>query len=271
MALFKIAILGAGRLASHLAPAFHQCEVEIACIYNRSISSGRQLAKLVGATSTSKIHRIPKDCDAYFIMVADNAIEVLTKSLSEHLNQQAFIIHCSGATPRSVLDQYFERTGIFYPLRSFNKINLAKVEIDHYQPFPPETPILLDVSQSKDLPLLQSLAFPLSELVKEVSDHQRAELHVAAVFANNFTNALYQVAFKILQKNKLPFSLLIPLIRQTAMRLNSEAPQKLQTGPAVRGDDITIKNHLALLEEYPEIYPDIYNKLTELILIQKDE
>jgi predicted short-subunit dehydrogenase-like oxidoreductase (DUF2520 family) len=84
--------------------------------------------------------------------------------------------------------------------------------------------------------------------------------HLAAVFANNFTNHLYTVANDILQTHGLSFDLLKPLIAQTAQNIQHQLPAEMQTGPAVRGDMETIDMHLQLLREHVQ-----YRQLYELI------
>jgi hypothetical protein len=57
-------------------------------------------------------------------------------------------------------------------------------------------------------------------------------LHVAAVFVNNFTNHLYQIGNEICDENQIPFSILHPLITETAQKIMNLPPALAQTGPA---------------------------------------
>jgi hypothetical protein len=61
-------------------------------------------------------------------------------------------------------------------------------------------------------------------------------LHVAAVFVNNFTNHLYQIGNEICDENQIPFSILHPLITETAQKIMNLPPALAQTGPAIRND-----------------------------------
>ena len=65
-------------------------------------------------------------------------------------------------------------------------------------------------------------------------------------------------------KRKLIFSLLHPLIRETANKINKVNPAEAQTGPAKRNDTQTINKHLELLSEYPE-FQEIYKLLSNQI------
>ena len=51
----------------------------------------------------------------------------------------------------------------------------------------------------------------------------------------------------------LNFKLLIPLIQETAFRVQTLSPSQSQTGPAIRRDDNTIEKHLELLEKHPDL------------------
>ena len=84
-----------------------------------------------------------------------------------------------------------------------------------------------------------------------IDDQQRAILHVAAVFVNNFSNQLFQIGAGILEQEDLSFDLLRPLILETAAKVQEHAPREMQTGPARRGDLSTIESHLDYLKKGP--------------------
>jgi predicted short-subunit dehydrogenase-like oxidoreductase (DUF2520 family) len=123
-------------------------------------------------------------------------------------------------------------------------------------------PFCIDAVKKEDRILLQELAQLLSEKVFVITDEQRAVLHVAAVFVNNFSNHLFRIGEEILKDHEMSFELLLPLIRETVNKLDSLSPEEAQTGPAIRGDQTTIRRHLKLLKSYPE-YQEIYRMLSE--------
>jgi predicted short-subunit dehydrogenase-like oxidoreductase (DUF2520 family) len=100
--------------------------------------------------------------------------------------------------------------------------------------------------------------------VRLTSESDRKQLHLAAVFVNNFVNELYQIGAEILTEKRLPFELLLPLIQETAAKVQGHDPAEMQTGPALRGDRATIERHLDMLEEHPE-WRELYGMMTGLI------
>ncbi|WP_373940782.1 DUF2520 domain-containing protein [Polaribacter sejongensis] len=73
---------------------------------------------------------------------------------------------------------------------------------------------------------------------------------------------LYKIGNDICAEHKVPFEVLFPLIKETASKIESLSPEKAQTGPAVRKDKKTIKNHLDLLNINQQ---EIYQLLTKSI------
>ena len=113
-----------------------------------------------------------------------------------------------------------------------------------------------------------SLACELSPLCYEVSEAQRARMHLAAVFACNFSNAMYHIAYKLLEEKGLPFEMLLPLLRQTVEKVSKMPPAEAQTGPAARRDFNVMEAHLAELDD--EGLQEIYRMMSEMIIQDGD-
>lgn len=66
---------------------------------------------------------------------------------------------------------------------------------------------------------------------------------------------MYKIGNDICKEHQVPFDILLPLIKETASKIETLSPEKAQTGPAIRNDKKTIKNHLDLLNiEQQKIY-----------------
>ena len=81
------------------------------------------------------------------------------------------------------------------------------------------------------------------------------------MFVSNFTNHLYALGAEYCKKERTDFSLLVPLIKEVADRIEMYEPKSMQTGPAVRYDVTTIQKHLELLNNHPQL-KNIYEVMT---------
>jgi len=239
--MIRVAIVGTGNVGNHFAKAFSKTkDVRIVQVINSRIDS-LEADQDLNIQKDGLLKR--ENPDLYILAVSDDAIALVSQKLK---NTKSLVVHTSGSVAMKVLPKAVRR-GVFYPLQTFSK----KSEIDFAQ-----IPICIEAERKEDLELLRDLAGQLSDEVHEVPSEKRAHLHLAAVFANNFTNHLYHVAGEICESQNLPFSLLEPLIQETAKKMTVLTSREAQTGPARRGDIATISKHLDLLtnKEHREIY-----------------
>ncbi|MFK7810379.1 MAG: Rossmann-like and DUF2520 domain-containing protein [Saprospiraceae bacterium] len=253
----NICLIGAGNLAHHLALRLFQQDIYISQIFSRKKKNATVLAKLVSTKATHKISEITTDADLYIIAVSDGAIGKVAEKLSEVIDpKKSLVVHTSGATPSTILQKHFKHFGVFYPLQSFSKEKAVDFS---------SIPICIDAKYKRDLKRLEKIGQQLSNKVFTISDEQRATLHVAAVFVNNFSNLMYRLSDEILAKKELPFDLLRPLLLETALKVQEHSPKDMQTGPAARGDQETMDRHIDYLkEEHPDLWV-LYQKLSAQI------
>jgi len=246
--MISVVLLGAGNVAHHLYKAFASSEnINVKQWYNRSISAMAPFKNEVNLTDDlSQL----VNADIYVIAVSDDAISELSKQLPF---ENRFVVHTSGSVSAYDIDMK-NRRGVFYPLQTFSK----SADIDFSQ-----VPVCLETLQRKDYAFLKSVATSITTITKRINSDQRAALHLAAVFVNNFTNQLYRVAHEITESQGAEFDLLKPLILETAKKVQDHSPLRAQTGPAKRNDKKTIKKHLKLLDN--EHHKDVYKLLTASI------
>ncbi|WP_040280971.1 Rossmann-like and DUF2520 domain-containing protein [Psychroserpens damuponensis] len=246
--MISVVILGAGNVAHHLYKAFFSSEnVTVTQWYNRNISNIRPFNSEVQLTDD--ISQLI-EADIYIIAVSDDVIADISAQLPF---EDRLVVHTSGSASGYDIDQK-NRRGIFYPLQTFSQ----GAEIDFST-----VPICYEALMKKDYPILKELAQSISNNTKRINSDQRAALHLAAVFVNNFTNQLYRVAHEITESQGAEFDLLKPLISETALKVQDLSPFKAQTGPAKRNDKKTIKRHLKLLDN--DHHKDIYKLMTASI------
>ena len=247
----RIVILGAGNVGTRISQRMCAQGGPPLQIYSRSLRQNEN-----GIPVVPHLEEVLPNAEIYLIAVSDDAIASVAKDLSEYIPSDAFVVHTSGSTPSTVLAPFFSRYGVFYPLQTFSAVRIPDFE---------DIPICIFAPIQEDLDFLKKVAHWVSKSVHVLDDKQRAQVHLAAVFVNNFVNHLYHVGYQLLKDAELPFELLIPLIKETAAKVQPEAdPAWLQTGPAKRGDEKTILRHLDALHKYPEL-KDLYERLTREI------
>lgn len=249
----RIALIGAGNVASHLAPALLKGGANLCQIYSRSLESARELGKKTGITYTSDLFAIYPDCDIYIFCVTDEALLPLFKSI--RISKDAIVLHTSGSLPMDIFKSGARRYGVLYPLQTFTKKRVLDFR---------EIPLCIEASDPEVLDTVRELAELMSGRIEEISSEKRKVLHLAAVFANNFVNCLYGTAGQILEKEGLDFSLLRPLIFETAHKVLLMTPQEAQTGPARRGDENIQQLHRQMLKG-DRRWTMLYNLMSEII------
>jgi len=255
-----ISFVGAGNLATNLAQALYRNGLRIKEIYSRTEASARTLASLVNANWTTNLQTLNRDSDIYFVCLTDSALESLVGEIVKERENSLFL-HTSGSVSIDVWKGKCKKCGVFYPMQTFSKQRLVDFKT---------IPLFLEVLQSEDKEFVEKFAKELSQSVYFADSQQRMFLHLAAVFTCNFTNYLYAVADKLVTQNHLPFEVFLPLISETAKKVELLRPREAQTGPASRGDDVVIQKHLAVLKEFPE-ERKIYAILSDCIKRMKQQ
>jgi predicted short-subunit dehydrogenase-like oxidoreductase (DUF2520 family) len=248
----NIVIIGTGNAATVLGRKFKQAGHRIIQVFGRDPSAASRLAYQLDTESTNYWSVIRKDADIYLIAVADDAISDVAK----HVHVPGKVVaHTAASIKKEVLKNMSQHYGVFYPLQSLRK---DKVEL-------PQVPLFIDANDDIARTKLEQLAESISKgQVMEAGENERVKMHVAAVFVNNFVNHLYTLAEDFCNKEGIDFQQLLPLIEETSQRIKKTSPSKAQTGPAIRHDDATIKQHLQLLEKYPKL-KSIYEMMTRSI------
>ncbi len=251
----NIVCIGSGNVGWHLASHLAEADFTIRQIVSRTTDHARRLGQLVNAPFTTNMAEIVNNADIYLYAVPDDQLATI---IAQNPVKTGIHCHTSGSLPKELFAGKVENYGIFYPLQTFSK----QKQIDFQN-----IPILLEANNKSTLKALHKLAAHLSSQILETNFEQRQQLHLAAVFACNFSNSLFTIADKILKEVNLPFDLLLPLIRETVEKVSLLKPEAAQTGPAARNDINVIAHHLSLLEVNPRLQT-LYRIMTEIIQAQ---
>jgi len=247
-----IIIIGSGNTATVLGRLFRQGGHRIKQIAGRNPVTVARLANELDAGYVTDFSQVALTGDLYLIAVRDEAIETVAGELTL---SSGLVAHTSGSASASLLAALTKTYGVLYPLQSLR----------HEITYLPEIPFLIEGSDEATASRLESFAKSVTPApVRRCTGKERLKLHVAAVAVNNFANHLYALTREYCEKESLVFEDLIPLIRETSARIEKVSPRQVQTGPAIRKDRETIRQHLDLLQSHPAL-KEVYQCMTESI------
>ncbi|MDX2191131.1 MAG: DUF2520 domain-containing protein [Bacteroidota bacterium] len=253
----KVCIIGSGNLAWHLAQALDSNGNRITDVYSRNKQNAHNLCKkLYHAESTSVLNFSESSADLFIVCVSDDAIFSVISQIQ--IPENKIIVHTSGTLSLDVFKELnkFENYGVFYPVQTFTKSKQISFK---------NIPICIEANNVQTEKNLEKMAFSICENVCFIDSNDRKILHLAAVFACNFTTQLIQISKNVLEKNALPFDIIKPLIAETIEKTLLIGPEKAITGPAIRNDYNIIESHKKLLEK-DKLVLDIYSKITDSII-----
>lgn len=246
----RIVLLGAGNVATHLGLALAGRVVQV---WSRTAASAQRLASRIGghcAVAASPAD-IAEDADLYVVAVSDDAIAPLARQLR---GRRGTWVHTSGSVAADALAGVGDAHGVFYPLMTFTRearLDMARV------------PVFVEASTPEALAQLRAAAALFTTHIYDADSDSRRRLHIAAVFACNFTNYMWLCAERLLAAEGLPIGIFAPLLEATLDKAMTIGPEAGQTGPARRGDRTVVAAHQAMLSGDVR---DIYTLLSEAIL-----
>lgn len=248
-----IVIIGAGNVAWHLSRQFRKAGHRILQVFSKTEAPAEFLAEESQALFTDEIDELTREGTLYVIAVNDDAVEELAEQL---YLPDAIVVHTSAMLPIEVLEPVSGKHGVFYPLQTMTKghdLNFRDI------------PVFIEASSDAVGNEIYHLAKGIADKVLHADLNKRKNLHLAAVFANNFTNHLFHIASQLLKRKDMQMEILMPLIRETVRKIETSQPFDVQTGPAKRGDMKTIEEHLELLANLPD-FREIYLVMTESLI-----
>jgi predicted short-subunit dehydrogenase-like oxidoreductase (DUF2520 family) len=252
----KISLIGSGRVAFHLAQALLGQGHNIVQVYARDFDKTQKFAEKVQAKACQSLQQF-QSTELIILAVSDSAIAELVKQVHE-LFPETLMVHTSGSTNIEVISHVHDKAGVFYPLQTFS----FERDVDWTV-----TPLFVEAVADVDQKLLSDLANSLSNRVYQYTSKQRLTLHLAAVFACNFSNYCFDMAKQIVDAEQVDFSLLYPLIVETAKKATENDPKQMQTGPAMRGDQNILAMHQNLLAQAErDDLKEVYQLLSDGIL-----
>lgn len=235
----KIVLIGRGRLATNLEHALLSAGHEVASINSRTLEA------------------LPLEADVYIVAVKDAALADVIRAATKGRESQLFV-HTAGSMPMDIFKGLTVHYGVFYPMQTFSKERLVDFN---------DISVFLETNDAVSMERLKMLSTTLTTHIYELDSEGRKHLHLAAVFACNFVNHCYALSAEVLAAKGLPFSVMLPLVDETAQKVHELSPREVQTGPAVRGDQNVMQMQANMLAGNPavkQIYEALSNDIQRL-------
>ena len=246
----KIVLVGAGNMATAIAYALKEGGNTPVAVWSRTLESAAMLGDRVGCAFTDDLASLPA-ADIVIISVSDSALRDVAAAVAQRY-PDALLLHTAGSIPMETLREAgATRYGVLYPMQTVNKNNVTSLR---------NITTFIEGCDDTVTAQIEKIALLVSEKVVYATSEQRCSLHVAAVFACNFPNAVYNMAYELMQRNGLPFDAMLPLIDEAARKVHRMTPLEAQTGPARRADNNVMNAHKAMLDsELANVYETLSN------------
>lgn len=248
-----IALIGAGNVAAWFAFQLKDnVDFPICQVYSRHLSNACAVAQILGAEPIDDLRLLNPHCDVYVFALSDNCYAQVLPLIPFKMS---VALLTGGTLSQNILAPFAYHYGVVYPLQTFSK-NMSFTNL--------KVPLCVESNHLNEYnEIINRLVTILSNDIHEIDENQRLTLHLAAVFACNFSNAMVHVADDLLKYKGLSLKMLYPLLQQTAAKWQTMSPADAQTGPARRNDQNVMQRHLDELED-PEL-KRIYQLVSDYI------
>lgn len=250
----RVAIVGAGNVATHLAIAISKAGGDIVGVFSRTLTSATELASKIGVRPYEGFCNVKEvGADVVIISLADNAVEDVVGQIGA-LSSNTVILLTSGTISMDILRTCSSHVGVFYPLQTFSKS--AELSLTNI-------PFFVEASDQATTDAEAELARLLGVKTFYADESARRRLHVAGVLSNNFVNVLLECVQGLFVNYHYDLSVVKPLVEETIRKAFQIGPHAAQTGPARRGDMEVMHKHLEIL---PPDIADVYVRLSKIIM-----
>ncbi len=274
-----VAIIGAGRVGSSVGFLLSRAGYAVKAVTGRSVESAKKASVYIGSGEpATDIARAAAQGDIVFITTPDRVIREACDSISAAggFRPGSLVIHMSGAHSLALLDSARKAgalRAVLHPLQSLaSREQGIKTLPGSYFRVEADTGAL---ETARDI--VKALGGVELMMPKWSSDKESAALyHAGAVVVSNYFVALVDYGLKFYRAlgadKKQALKAVLPLIRGTLHNIEALGIPDALTGPIMRGDAETIRDHLdAMQKRTPELIA-LYKKLAlQTIEVAKDK
>jgi predicted short-subunit dehydrogenase-like oxidoreductase (DUF2520 family) len=240
----RIGVIGAGHVGTALGVAISRAGWPVAAVASRDPARRARFRALVPAAHEASLEALPDEVDLVLLTVPDDALPGVAAGLRLYGGQA--IVHTSGALPASVLapaQAAGTQAASFHPLvafadleRSLDALHGATIALE---------------GDAELLRLLAELATDLGAQPVLLPPGGKAAYHAAAVLAAGgfigLLDAIAELGRGAGLDEEGSLAIYAPLIRQSLANAEDLGIARALTGPLLRGDLGTVRDHLAAM------------------------
>ena len=187
----RIVLVGAGNMATAIACSLKESGNTPVAVWSRTLESAALLGGRVGCAFTDDLASLPV-ADIAIISVTDNALRDVAAAVAERF-PHALLLHTAGSIHMDALHEAgATRYGVLYPMQTVNKNSPVSLK---------DITTFIEGCDDAVTAQIEKVAAMVSDKVVYATSEQRCSLHVAAVFACNFPNAVYNMAYELMLRN----------------------------------------------------------------------
>ena len=246
-------IVGAGRLGTVLGAALVRRGWTVAAVVDKDARAARESRRIIGrGAATSDFNRLSKAAGMVVITVPDDALSRVARKLARSGVSWSgkTVFHTSGLLPARVLEPLQKRgarIASVHPIQSFPRKD-APASIFRGITWGVE-------GEPAAIAAAEEMVRSLRGNVLLLAAKDKPLYHAACSLASNAMVALGWTASGMLGaagiEEETATGMLSPLVQGTLQNVKDLGPEKALTGPILRGDVATVRQHLKALRDDP--------------------
>ena len=256
-------VIGCGAVGRTLGRLWTEHElVQVRCILNRSLISGRRAAEFIGAGRAIDDYAQLEPADVMMIASPDEAVEQCCRELcrTDVLAEDVTLFHCSGSLPSTLLKPARQRGAAIaslHPVKSFADPGAAVATFSGTFCAVEGDPAACEV--------IRELLEPCGAIPFQVQSEFKTIYHAATVIVCNYLVALMEVGLKCFEKAGIPREtaekIIEPIVRRTVDNVFRLGTVQALTGPIARGELSVVEAETADLCAWDALIGRIYREL----------
>lgn len=259
----KIGFIGAGKVGCSLGMYFKSAGANVEGYFSRTLESAIFASSLTDSTCCENICDLIENSDIIFITVSDDNIQSVWDCISSYNLEGKIICHCSGVMSSKVFSNA-EKLGVY--AFSVHPLQAICDKGESYESL--STCYFTLEGNCEKIVAMKIFLESFGNIVNILDSECKDLYHCAAVFSSNFIDALINISKDILvncgfnESNAL--EAISPLIRGNIDNILKNGTIEALTGPIERNDLTTVEKHLAVIEEYSDIYKLLSKELVKI-------